>query len=314
MYQKKILKPVIRINQIKKNKYDMMSPFISLISICPLHFIQYHNIQRFCYMPPYVASFILAFQFFTRIPLPMKIEFESKTLQQGTLILPLIGGVIGTILWCFGIAMNTLFPPIVTASLTLTFCVYLTGALHLDGLLDTADGVYSQRTGPDMLRIITDSRIGAFGAIVGILILILKFSLFYALLDAHVFSILIILPMIWSRFMLIVVIVNKPYYSEEAGIGALYEGMNFSHILKTFGLSVLLSLIIGIFSVKFLNISSWYFVAMCGMILMSNLLAMQIIARQLIKQLGGLTGDVYGAINEICEIISLMILVACLIK
>ena len=229
----------------------------------------------------------------------MKIEFESDTLKRGTLILPLNGCVLGILLWCFGATVNTLFPPIVAASLTLSFCIYLTGALHLDGLLDTADGVYSQRTGPEMLRIITDSRIGAFGAIVGILMLILKFSLFYALFEAHVFSMLIVLPMIWSRFMLIVVIVTKPYYTEEAGIGGLYEGMNYTHILKTFGLSLILSTIIGMFSLHFLGLSSWYFASICCMMLASNFVTMQIIARQLIKQLGGLTGDVYGAINEI---------------
>lgn len=259
-------------------------------------------------MSKQIKSLLLAFQFFTRIPIPMLIDFEGDTLKRGTLYLPFIGAVLGGLLYLFGLSVIYIFPPMIAASLTLCFCVYLTGGLHLDGLLDTADGVYSQRTGSEMLRIITDSRIGAFGAIVGILMLLLKFSLFYALFDKNLFSGLIILPMIWSRFVLIITIITQPYYSEEDGIGGLYAGMTQIHIYITFALALSLSGLVWLISpVTFFNYAS----LICAM-LASNLLVMYLVARQLKKQLGGLTGDNYGAINELCEIASLLVLVAIL--
>ena len=76
-------------------------------------------------------------------------------------------------------------PTMPAAVLLLAIWVVLTGGLHLDGLMDTADGILSHRPREQMLEIMKDSRVGAMGVIVCVLHLLLKFSLLYTLLDAE---------------------------------------------------------------------------------------------------------------------------------
>ncbi len=252
------------------------------------------------------SPFILACQFFTRIPIPLMIPFEGQRLRKGTLFLPIIGCILGILLWLFALCTQQLLPDRIAAALTLIFCVYLTGGLHLDGLIDTADGVYSQRQGEKMLTIITDSRIGAFGALAVILLLILKFNLIYTLFENNAITPLIALTMIWSRWILIWVIVNQPYYTPENGIGSLYEGLTQKDVYFCFLQTLLLSLAITFFSA----LPIFQTLVLLSTLFIVNIVTALLVSRQLKKQLGGLTGDVYGAINELCEVMGLLVLIA----
>lgn len=116
---------------------------------------------------------ILMVQFMTRLPIPVKVEFKNEDLGKGNAWFPLIGGIIGlgtaTVYW-FG---SQLFVEgFVPAILALAAYIWLTGGLHLDGLSDTFDGLWSNRPRERVLEIMKDSRIGTFGAL-GLLITVL---------------------------------------------------------------------------------------------------------------------------------------------
>ena len=126
---------------------------------------------------------IAAFQFLTRLPIPVQIDYTDRVFRRSAIFYPLVGFVIGFFLLLAGEGLALCLPAMPAAVLLLGFWVVLTGGLHLDGLMDTADGILSHRPREQMLEIMKDSRVGAMGVIVGVLHLLLKFSLLYTLLE-----------------------------------------------------------------------------------------------------------------------------------
>ena len=127
---------------------------------------------------------LAAFQFLTRLPIPVQIDYTERVFQRSSVFYPLVGFVIGLLLLLAGEGLTQVLPTMPAAVLLLAIWVVLTGGLHLDGLMDTADGILSHRPREQMLEIMKDSRVGAMGVIVCVLHLLLKFSLLYTLLEA----------------------------------------------------------------------------------------------------------------------------------
>lgn len=111
-----------------------------------------------------MKPFILALTFFTRVPYPLKFEFDDGDFAKGLLWMPLIGGIIGLPMALFVRFMPGTAPP-VTAFLLILIYLAMTGGLHLDGLGDYCDGVFSGRERARILEIMKDAHMGVFGVI-----------------------------------------------------------------------------------------------------------------------------------------------------
>ena len=101
-----------------------------------------------------MKSFILMLSFFTRLPVPY-VEYEEKLYIKGIKTIPFVGIVLGLILYVVSF-VNLWFDPEVTAVVLLMTYIFMTGGLHLDGLADTCDGVFSGRERERMLEIMKE--------------------------------------------------------------------------------------------------------------------------------------------------------------
>lgn len=114
-------------------------------------------------------GFLVAFAMYSRIPVP-RADWEKENMHYALLFFPLIGAVIGLLenLW-YGISMRLSAGILLKAAITVMLPVLVTGGIHFDGFLDTADAMSSWREKKERLRILKDSHTGAFALIAGLL-------------------------------------------------------------------------------------------------------------------------------------------------
>ena len=125
---------------------------------------------------------IAALQFLTRLPLPVQLPDSDAVFRRSTVFYPAAGLLIGLLTAGSAWGFSYLFPFYINAALVLILWVFLSGGLHLDGLMDTADGLLSHRSRERMLEIMKDSRVGAMGVVAGVLSALLRVSLLAYLL------------------------------------------------------------------------------------------------------------------------------------
>jgi adenosylcobinamide-GDP ribazoletransferase len=244
------------------------------------------------------STFPLALTFLTKLPWPWRGPAEAESLARSMFWFPWVGALLGLMFWGAWSGLHHILPAPVAAALLLAFTVVITGGLHLDGLADTIDGLGGGHTPADALRIMKDSRVGAFGVISLILALLVKFALFLALAPTSDRAAALLLYPVLSRWGMVLLAYLSPYARPEGGLGqAMTLGVS-SRVLASATLSAgVLSLIIFGFAGLVLLaavggavwLGSWYFQ----------------------RRLGGITGDILGATNEILEVLVLTIAVLC---
>src|SRR5688572_13760592 len=107
---------------------------------------------------------LAAVTFLTRIPVPGP-AFSDDRLAHSARYFPLVGALVGGVGGLAVLLLAHLFPAPLCIALSMALTLLLTGAIHEDGWADTCDGFGGGRTPEDILRIMQDSRVGAFGAI-----------------------------------------------------------------------------------------------------------------------------------------------------
>nr|WP_193581025.1 adenosylcobinamide-GDP ribazoletransferase [Paenibacillus aceris] len=252
---------------------------------------------------------IAAFQFLTRLPIPVQINYTNLVFRRSVVFYPLAGCVIGLLLVLAGQGLSLFLPAMPAAVLLLGLWVILTGGLHLDGLMDTADGILSHRPREQMLEIMKDSRVGAMGVIVAVLHLLLKFSLLYTMLEINKkdgggdgFFLLAIVP-IWSRWFMTAAIQGWPYARKESGLGSFFQGVSRGHVLISFLVALLTTtIVLGLTHISLATAIWPVLLCFAGCTFITGWLMATYISRKL----GGLTGDTYGALNELLEAVLLL--------
>lgn len=259
-----------------------------------------------------IAPIQAAFQFLTRFPVKAELDFTPELLRDSTRHYPLVGAAIGISTCAAALLAAWVLPPLPAAVVSLIVWVWLTGGLHLDGWMDCADALLSYRPRDKMLEIMKDSRVGAMAVLACVLLLMLKAALLYSLITAGHLAIscaLLTVP-VWSRWFMTYAISKWPSAREGEGLAAQFGAMNASNaqsaavsaIFITFlGMSIPLL----IFGVNIgLPAASYgiYFFAAPLLTLVAGIYA----GGRVNKKLGGLTGDVYGALNEGLEALLLL--------
>jgi adenosylcobinamide-GDP ribazoletransferase len=248
----------------------------------------------------WVLACIAAFQFLTRFPLPVKMDYADKLFRRSVVFYPFVGAVIGLIITLAGAVLREWLPSFPTSVILLSLWIAITGALHLDGLMDTADGVLSHRPREQMLEIMKDSRVGAMGVIVCVLYMLLKLSFIMELVDGswRFAAVFFFCTPIWSRWFMGVAIVRWPYArAGSTGLGTFFRNVRWRHIVGSSLIAYLLTLgALWIFG--FGGLELFYY--SIGFPAVSGLLGW-CVAHYLVRKLGGLTGDTYGALNELLE-------------
>jgi adenosylcobinamide-GDP ribazoletransferase len=176
----------------------------------------------------------------------------------------------------------------VLAALVTVALVWLTGGLHLDGLMDACDGLFGGRSRERKLEIMHDSHVGAFGVLGGVSVLLLKFAIFASLTSHNLaIALLMVLPIArWS----VVLAMYLFFSARSTGLGATARKTVTLPRLLIAGLtSLLIALIVG----HLIGLALW----------MAGTLVTIIVGTWTTYALGGLTGDIYGAIAEMAEVV-----------
>lgn len=241
-------------------------------------------------------SFWSVLQFLTTIPPPVHVCYGPEKLGKSVMFFPLVGLVLGLLLVGLDRLLGLLLPSMVSSALVVVALVALTGALHLDGLIDTCDGFAVTGSRQQRLDAMRDSRVGGFGVIGGSSLIVLKFASLAALTGWVRGAGLLLMPVL-SRWAMVYAITGfRPARSEGSGWAAKQAsgGTGFA-VATTIALAM-----------SVLVLSYW------GVALMAVLLGFCLAAcRYLQSSFGGLTGDSYGAVNEAVEVaVLLLVLVA----
>ncbi len=240
-----------------------------------------------------MKRFLAALQFLTIIPIPKGIKIEEKELASSVIFFPLVGLFIGGILLLIDISLRKFIPALTINLLLLLVWVEITGSLHLDGLADTVDGLSGGKNREEILRIMADSNIGAKGAIALILLLGTKYLFLYQLPFAPRNYALLLVPAL-GRWAMVLAIAFSSYPKEE-GLGRIFVGGNNK---KEALVTSLLIILLGLLLFK----SSFIY-------LLFGILAATFLLLAIFKgRIGGITGDNLGAINEIIEVVTLLII------
>jgi adenosylcobinamide-GDP ribazoletransferase len=240
-------------------------------------------------MRPFTAL-LVALQFLTISPALIKRAFTPRELGRATGFFPLVGLIIGFVLIAANVFLAHIFPNGIRAALVLAIWVLLSGGLHLDGFLDTCDGLLGGTTPDSRLEIMRDERVGAFALAGGVLMLLVKYS---ALLALPILSPGLWLAPVLGRWGMTAAIYFFPY-ARAQGLGKTMKD-NTSHWELI--LASLLSLAAAGLSGNLRAIPA-------------SLLAAGIMwagARFALHRIPGLTGDIYGALNELVEVTVLLV-------
>jgi adenosylcobinamide-GDP ribazoletransferase len=237
-----------------------------------------------------------ALRFLTIIPQPWLPPMNERSMVAAIPFFPAAGLLIGALLLPVGWLGDLFWGELARAALIVTAWGILTGGLHLDGLSDTFDAVMSWRPRERKLEIMKDSRIGAMGALALVAVLLLK-TAFVASAGADWWRAVLIAPVLgrWADCFGI-------YFFPAAREGGLGRDFNAQVRRRDF---VIATLFTGVVCVA---VAGW-----TGLIAGLLVLAVAyVLARWWTRDLGGLTGDTYGALNEIGEVVALAVLAAAL--
>ena len=122
-----------------------------------------------------LSRFLAALQFLTIISIPWRRDAQKAQLGHCVGYFPIIGLIIGLILAGLSWVLLFVIPSTIANALLLVVLVIITGALHLDGLADTCDGLAGHKSVEDRWQIMHDSRVGGFGVIGIVLVLLVKY-------------------------------------------------------------------------------------------------------------------------------------------
>ncbi|MBN1160614.1 MAG: adenosylcobinamide-GDP ribazoletransferase [Dehalococcoidales bacterium] len=240
---------------------------------------------------------MVAAQFLTSIPVRLKGELRPEQLGRSTLYFPLVGLGIGAILAGLNWVFNLTLPAPVTSALLITALVILTGAMHLDGLSDTCDGMAGHKTVEERWRVMHDSRAGAFGVVGIILVLLIQYAALNSVPADKMTAVLLFMPTI-SRWAMVYAIYAFPYARKE-GLGTAYKTATR---WPQFIIATIITLAIAGALYPLLNVTG--FIVFSGVLVITTGLAFYFKYK-----FAGLTGDTYGTINEIGEVIALIVVV-----
>jgi adenosylcobinamide-GDP ribazoletransferase len=238
-------------------------------------------------------SLLAAFQFLTAIPLPLRQEASPQELGRSVGYFPVVGLCLGAVLLGLDRLLGLELPSVTVDVLLVIALALLTGALHLDGLVDTCDAIAGRRTLEERWRVMRDSRAGSFGAIGVCCLLLLKYASLSGVPEGSRFAALLLMP-VAGRWAMAYALFAYPYARSD-GLGRVFKEHSGwrSFLMAT---AVAVAVAIG-------------FARLCGVVtLLAVWVGVVAMAAYLRRKFAGLTGDTYGAINEVTEVLVLIVI------
>lgn len=232
--------------------------------------------------------FLNGLRFFTRIPIPDRIPHSTALLQRATAYLPSIGFLVGALCALTFCVAQIVFPQSVSILLAMTTGLYITGGFHEDGLSDTADGLGG---GWDKVRILTimkDSRVGSYGVISIVMVLLIKFACLDEIPTTWIPA-LLITGHAYSRYCAILIMGGMHYVRDDT------SSKSKALTTKLSNKALILASVFGLLPLLWLPFPAM----VLGML--AGLFVTVFLGRKFQKWLGGYTGDCLGAVQQLSE-------------
>ena len=245
-----------------------------------------------------IKLLLLALQFFTRVPivgaLAQWVGYSPEMLRASARFFPLIGLLIGGAAGVSFWLCAQLFSPWIAAVLTLIFTALLTGAFHEDGLADYADGIGGGSTAARALEIMKDSRVGSYGALALCLATALKLTAL-ATMALALAPVALILAHVIGRVCACGVLASMTYVRNDAS----GKSKPLAESLRAGELAFVLLSLLSVLSLAWLWQPQMLGHAAAALVLSG--ISMLVIARQMLRRIGGFTGDALGAVEQVGE-------------
>ncbi|WP_295164627.1 adenosylcobinamide-GDP ribazoletransferase [Selenomonas sp. F0473] len=237
-------------------------------------------------------SFLIGLQFLTRIRLVRQTAWTAEDFGRSTRFFPLVGLALGLCYAAVAYVLLYFIGAYTLASVLLMLLpLILTGGLHADGLMDTADGVFSGRERARKLEIMKDSRVGAFGVVTVVSMMFVQYALLADMFPLLIVPAVFVMPVI-GRLAMVLSIACFPYARED-GLGKIFADM-------ADGRTLLIAVVTTVLIVLPFGMGAW--IALAAGVAFAILFC-----RFITGQLGGVTGDVYGAATVLTETIVLLV-------
>ena len=245
-------------------------------------------------------SFLIGLQFLTRIFVVKQSVWTEESFGQSVKYFPAVGAILGIICAVVVGVVNHLSLSILTGAIGFTSLIILTGGIHCDGLMDSAYGLFSGREREKILDIMKDSRAGSFGVVAMILIAVIETSTLIelALLSTWWLCAAIYSAPIIARLMMVVTIGAFPY-ARPTGMGKAFAKFTTRRTIIFATLETILLLLPLYF------IGKIFFLCAAAASLIALIVTWKF-ATFAMEKIGGVTGDIYGAVTTLAELFVLI--------
>lgn len=236
----------------------------------------------------------------TRIPIKADIGFDEE-FHKSIVYFPLVGFVIGLISFFIGSLAIRIFDPFITSILIVAGEVILTGGLHIDGLGDTFDAIYSNRDKDRMLEIMKDSRLGTNSLLAILFLVLIKIGLLNSAINSNLMYLIIFMPMI-SRLGVIIML-YKTVTPRKVGMGNIFIG---KATLGMFITAIVHTIVIIVAISKFIFLSTDFNIIILLLSIVVVMIFDYLFKNHIYKKIDGVTGDILGCTIELGELIFLL--------
>jgi adenosylcobinamide-GDP ribazoletransferase len=230
-----------------------------------------------------------ALKFLTVFPVPHRLAGGLKELRRSVYFFSLVGLLIGILAAIVDRLLAQVLPELISAVLVVLVLLVASGGLHFDGLLDTADGLFSARPQERMLEIMRDSRTGSMGVVAGISVFALKVSCIASLPADHKWQVILLMPLC-GRASLVGAMALGPYARSGGGLGTAFAAPPKTAVL-------IAALVVGAVASLLLGLLTGLLITAAAT------LATFCLSRYIRKKISGWTGDTLGATCEAVELV-----------
>lgn len=238
-----------------------------------------------------MRAFFAAISFLTPVHVPEAWCGGEQGLRRAPVFFPIVGLMIGGVAAAAMVGLDSILAPLPASTIVVLILVAASAGLHIDGLSDSADGLFSARSRERALEIMKDSHVGAMGVVTVVGVLLLKVALLSSIEGSARWQMVLVAP-VAGRCALLIVMAAFPYARAEGGLATVFRsGPRSSALLLTWG--VVAALAVG-----------WLLGSYRGLMAAGCSLAVALLVGWYVyRRVGGYTGDTLGATSELVEIL-----------
>lgn len=243
-----------------------------------------------------MRAFFAAVSFLTPVRVPESWAGGERGLSRSPFFFPMVGLVVGGLAAAACLGLDRILPPLPAGALLVCFLIAASGALHMDGLADTADGLLSSRPREQVLTIMRDSRTGAMGVVVVVCTIVVKIALLASVApESSRWRIALLMPLA-GRCAMVVAMTLFPYARPQGGLATIFAMRGTRRLLLL------------LWAPAVLLAGGWLIAAAEGLVAAGASLAVGLLLGLYCqRRIGGYTGDTLGATNELVECVPALV-------